>query len=140
MLVRSSLPRLFGASAMAVWPLVLVAPERRHDAALIAHERVHLQEQGDWLAGWALVVCAAVGIGYLNHGASPWWLLLVLVNPWWVVYLVWPSFRLRAEVRAYRVQIEQRGITPAGAALLISERYRLRIGYAQALDLLMAEH
>lgn len=74
MILRTTIPHLFGAGGPSIWPLVLI--DGPDNAPLLAHERVHWSEQWRWL-----------------------------VLPWWLLYLLWPQFRLRAEVRAYRVQI-----------------------------------
>lgn len=90
---------------MAVHPWLLIVPERKNDAALIAHEQVHLDEQATGVVRW-----------------------------WWK-YLTSASFRLDAEVRAYRVQIELGGISPEHAATLIADRYGLDVSYSRALSL-----
>jgi hypothetical protein len=106
MIVTTRLPRLFGASAMAVWPFVLIVPERRDDKALLAHEQVHLDEQAKGVVRW-----------------------------WWK-YLTDRHFRLMAEVRAYRRQIELRGISVEHAAHLLATLYKLDISLADAKVLL----
>ena len=91
-----------GFSALTLWPLILVRPEFRHDAAMIEHELVHFHEQA-----W--------------------------ITPIWVArYLLSKRFRLAAEVRAYRRQIEVGGISIEGAARMLL-CYRLNINYDQAL-------
>lgn len=79
-----------GFSALALWPFLFIRPEAATDAALVAHEKVHLQEQARWL-----------------------------VLPWWLAYLASRRFRLAAEVRAYRVQIAY-GLDPERAAQLLT--------------------
>lgn len=135
-ILSTSLPRLVGAEAMAIWPLTLVVPERRHDAALLAHEEVHLHEQAAAHLVWASCVLTIGTALWVVLGVSPWWLLLALAPPWWALYLLWPAFRLAAEVRAYRVQIAARGISPAQAAQAIATRYRLDIAAPDALAML----
>lgn len=78
---------------------------------LIAHEEVHLKEQARWL-----------------------------VVPWWIAYLLSPKFRLAAEVRAHRVQIDMGGCTPEQAARWLATNYRLRIDIPTALAALKREH
>lgn len=88
--------------AITIWPLILIRAESRNDAALIEHELVHYREQR-----W--------------------------ITPWWVArYLLSRSFRLDAEVRAYKRQIEVGGITCEGAARMLLQ-YRLRITIEHAL-------
>ena len=107
MLVKASrIPRLFGAQGLAVYPWVLIVPERLHDAALIAHEAVHCEEQK---AG---------------------------VIRWWLLYLMSRRFRMAAEVRAYRRQIELGGITQLQAARCLCSMYMLGISEAEAIEAL----
>lgn len=80
-----------GFAALTLWPLILIRPECRHDAALIAHELVHYREQA--------------------------WIMPV----WWLRYLLSRKFRLAAEVRAYRRQIALGGITLAQAANMLTQ-------------------
>ena len=84
----SIVPR--GFDAITFWPVIFVRPEHRHNAALIAHELVHYQEQR-WI--------------------TPVWVLR---------YLLSRKFRLAAEVRAYRVQIALGGITQDQAAQMLT--------------------
>jgi hypothetical protein len=91
-----------GFSAMTLWPLIFVRPECRHDTALIEHELVHYREQR-----W--------------------------ITPIWVArYLLSTRFRLAAEGRAYKRQIQVGGITCEGAAKMLL-CYRLGITHDQAL-------
>lgn len=94
-----------GFDAVTLWPVILVRPGALADAALIEHELVHYREQA-----W--------------------------ITPIWVLrYLLSRRFRMAAEARAYRRQIEIGGITVAGAANLLLT-YKLGITYSQALDAL----
>lgn len=94
-----------GFDAITLWPLILVRPGVRGDAGLIEHELVHYREQA-----W--------------------------ITPIWVVrYLLSRRFRLAAEARAYRRQIEVGGITIEGAARALL-KYRLGITIGQAFDAL----
>ena len=73
MIVVATCPRLlFGFDAITIWPLILIKPERIHDAGLLAHEMVHYRRQT-----WVTPL-------------------------WWLAYLLAPSFRLREEVLAYK--------------------------------------
>lgn len=90
-----------GYDAITLWPLILIRPDCRPDAALIEHELVHYREQA-----W--------------------------ITPWWVArYLLSRRFRLAAEARAYRRQIEVGGITTEQAAGLLLT-YKLGITLEQA--------
>ena len=94
-----------GFDAMAIWPLILIRPGVRDDAGVIEHELVHYREQA-----W--------------------------ITPVWVArYLLSRRFRLAAEARAYKRQIEGGSITRAGAAGMLL-KYRIGITYSQALDAL----
>lgn len=73
------------------------------DLCLTKHEMVHYKEQ-----------------------------MYVLVLPWWLAYLFFSSFRLKAEVRAYKVQIACGGITVQQAAIYLSRNYMLNISAYQA--------
>jgi hypothetical protein len=60
-------------------------------------------------------------------------------NPlWWVRYLLSSSFRQAAEVRAYRRQIDVRGISIEQAADYLARDYGLPLTNAQARELLAA--
>ena len=74
---------------------------------LIAHETVHYKEQKK-----------------------------CLVIPWWIAYLIWPSFRLQAEIRAYKVQIVCGGITVEQAGIYLSQKYMLNISFYESCLLL----
>jgi hypothetical protein len=92
--------RLPWAQAMTVCPsLILVRPERFYDNALIAHEREHAERMRQ--------------MGTLR---------------WWWRYLTNGRFRLREEVRAYRMQL---ALDPHGLermANALSSLYLLNIG------------
>lgn len=90
-----------GFDAITLWPVILVRPSQRGNIPLIEHELVHYREQA-WIA-----------------------------PVWWLRYLLSRKFRLNAEVRAYKKQIELGGITQAQAALMLTQ-YRLGITPAQA--------
>ena len=96
-----------GFSACSLWPFILVRPEHRRNIALIEHELVHYREQA-WI--------------------MPVWVLL---------YFVSRRFRLAAEVRAYKRQIELGGVSleQAAQALLC---YRLGITLDKAARALVA--
>lgn len=91
--------------AISVWPVILVLPDQADNAGLIEHELVHYREQA-WIAPL-----------------------------WWLRYALSKSFRLAAEVRAYKRQIEVGGITRLTAAAMLLN-YGLDITLEQALQLL----
>jgi hypothetical protein len=71
---------------MTAWPFIFINPDYKDDKALLAHEMVHYKEQA-WI--------------------SP---------VWWLRYALSKSFRVAAEVRAYRVSIKEGGMTIGQAA------------------------
>jgi hypothetical protein len=91
--------------AISIWPVILVLPDQADNAGLIEHELVHYREQA-WIAPL-----------------------------WWLRYVLSKSFRLAAEVRAYKRQIEVGGITRLTAAAMLLN-YGLGITLEQALQLL----
>ena len=94
-----------GFSGFCLWPCIFVRPELRHDLALIQHEMVHYREQA-----W--------------------------ITPVWVLcYLIFPKFRLAAEVRAYSSQIERGDVTQEQAARALLG-YRLGITFEEAMKVL----
>jgi len=104
-----SLPfRPFGFAAFTCWPFVFVHKDSLNDSPLLAHEGVHYAEQRR-----------------------------VLTLPWLLAYLLWAPFRLRAEVRAYALQIKLGGLSPEQAAQLLL-RYRCGVTYDEVLGLVQA--
>jgi hypothetical protein len=124
-----------GFDAITLWPVILVRPGQRGNIPLIEHELVHYREQApSWLCTVALIgICLGAGLPIY------WWLipLSIMANPavWGLRYLLSKKFRLAAEVRAYRRQIELGGITAGQAAQMLT-RYRLGITLAQAQEAL----
>ena len=85
MIIKTSrIPHDF--DAVTVWPFIFVRPAYADNAALIAHEQVHYNEQA-----WVTPL-------------------------WWLRYGLSKKFRLAAEVRAYKVQIAMGGISRTAAA------------------------
>jgi hypothetical protein len=91
---------------LAIWPFIFVQPHFRHHHGLIQHEMVHFGEQRR-----------------------------SFVIPWLLAYLLSKRFRLKAEVRAYRRQIEVGGTSVQRAARNLLQ-YRIGITYEEALSLL----
>ena len=91
--------------AITIWPVILVLPDHAENVGLIEHEMVHYREQA-WIAPL-----------------------------WWLRYALSKSFRLAAEVRAYKRQIEVGGITRLTAAAMLLN-YGLGITLEQSLQLL----
>jgi len=107
MLVKTNLIPA-GFDAVSAWPFIFVRPQMADNRGLIEHETVHYREQRRWLC-----------------------------LPWWIAYLLVPSFRQAAEVRAYRRQIEVGGISVEHAAYFLTQ-YRTGINESQATALLTA--
>lgn len=124
--------RFIPHDAIALFPFVLVRSTKvKADSALIAHERVHLLEQlVAQVLWWSVVACVAAAL------PAVWIWLLTLTPAWWVLYLAAPRFRLQAEVRAYRRQIEAGGITVQRAAELLASLYRVPVNVDQAKQML----
>ncbi len=94
-----------GFGAITVWPFIFVLPKKAGHTGLIEHELVHYREQA-WIA-----------------------------PIWWLRYLLSKSFRLAAEVRAYKRQIEVSEIGVTQAALWLT-KYKTGVTYQQAFELL----
>lgn len=143
-----------GFDAITVWPVIFVRPEHRHDQGLIEHERVHLREQQrtvvvataiqlvgvllgcTWLHEQRVFIVAIPASDLVKH-----LLMTLLAVPggvalWWLLYVLSPWHRLHAEVRAYRRQVQVRGITAWRAAELITSSYRLKTTFAEAYQLI----
>lgn len=105
----------FKAEGFTPLVLVLIVHARRGDRGLHQHELEHAEQA---------------------------WRGLLLVHA--LLYLLWPRYRLRAELAAYRRQI--RYLRAAGSAVNVGffarrlvTHYRLRITEDQARELLTAE-
>jgi hypothetical protein len=72
--------------AFTVWPFIVVRPEHADDKGIIAHENVHFKEQA--------------------------WITPI----WWLRYALSKKFRVDAEVRAYKAQINMNVLTVEQAA------------------------
>lgn len=107
MIVKSNLPKLFNAWATTIAPFIFVVPEHANNVPLLEHEKIHYKEQLKWL-----------------------------ILPWWIAYLASSKFRLNAEVRAYKKQIELGGCTVEQAAHWLSTNYFLDITQQEAEELL----
>lgn len=44
MIVKSVIPRWFGAKAMVIWPFILVSPNAKMSETDLNHERIHLAQ------------------------------------------------------------------------------------------------
>ena len=124
-----------GVAGAANGPLVRIRPAYRSDAGLHAHEYRHVQQWYHAAAMTAaMLACLAMASGL------PWWQLLPLLpaslasHP--LAYLLWPRYRLWAELEAYRVQMRYGLSVDLASARLASPVYTLGLTRAQALALL----
>lgn len=92
-----------GRDAIAVCPFIFIRPEKASDRGLIEHEKVHYKEQ-----------------------------LCTLVLPWFLCYWLSKKFRLAAELRAYKRQVELKDITVGKAAHLLTKS-KIGISFLDAL-------
>lgn len=83
-LVETSVVKIFRATAITVWPVLLVAPGKI-PVAILTHEGVHAKQQRRWFV-WGL------GVGLLV-----WHLLYLLALP-----VGWNPWRAKWEREAYR--------------------------------------
>ena len=100
------IPAGFDAHAIFA-PLILIRPNRRGDAGIIAHERRHAKDV--WLCGW--LICG-------------------------LLYKFSRRFRLWFELRGFREEIKVAPERLAWAAKALSNDYRLGISGHTALKLL----
>lgn len=87
------------------WPFIFIRPSKVNNLGLLRHEMIHYNEQR-WI--------------------TPYWL---------AKYFLSRKFRLDAEVRAYKAQMECEGIALHAAATMLL-KYNLNISIYQALELL----
>ena len=122
-----------GVAGAANGPLVRIRPACRSDAGLHAHEYRHVQQWYQAAAMTAaMLACLAMASGL------PWWQLLpasLASHP--LAYLLWPRYRLWAELEAYRVQMRYGLSAGLAAARLASPVYTLGLSPAQARALLL---
>ena len=101
------IPAGFDAHAIFA-PLILIRPNRRGDAGIIAHERRHAKDV--WLCGW--LICG-------------------------LLYLLSRRFRCWFEVRGYREEIRINPDRLLWAAESLANDYKLPIGFNRARLLLL---
>jgi hypothetical protein len=126
-----------GVAGAANGPLVRIRPAYRSDAGLHAHEYRHVQQWYHAAAMTAaMLACLAMASGL------PWWQLLPLLpaslasHP--LAYLLWPRYRLWAELEAYRVQMRYGLDADTAAARLMSPCYGFGLKDKEARRLLGA--
>ena len=91
-----------------IGPLILIRPEYRGDEGLLAHEQTHVRQF------------------WRTFGLMP------------LLYWLSPVCRFRAEVEAYRVQLQYRPEMAYRYALFIAEKYRIDVSVETALRALNA--
>ena len=94
--------------AFTCWPFIFMRPECAVDKSLVLHEMVHYNEQR---AAW--------------------------VVPWLLRYAFSKQFRFEAEVRGYKVQVADGGVSLAHATHMLTQ-YAAGVTYAQARAALIA--
>jgi hypothetical protein len=94
--------------AVTCWPFIFMRPECADDKSLVLHEMVHYNEQR---AAW--------------------------VVPWLLRYAFSKQFRFDAEVRGYKAQVADGGISLAEATHMLTQ-YAASVTYAQARAALIA--
>lgn len=126
-------PSRLWVNGLSVWPIgIFIKAHRKGDAALLAHEKTHAARQAVVGIAWAALVCAVTYRLNLDAG----WFWLAALNPWYVLYLLWPAFRFREEVHGYKAQIEAGGMTPSAAAYSIRQHYRTGRSFDECLEAL----
>ncbi|WP_119681211.1 hypothetical protein [Indioceanicola profundi] len=101
------LPRAFdGFHAFACWPFIVIRTDVADEARIVLHEQVHYAEQRR-----------------------------CLLLPWLAMYFLSRRFRLKAEVRAYGVQVRA-GVVSLEQAARSLTRYRTGISVDEAADIL----
>lgn len=118
-------------AACARGPLILVRPEKRDDAGLVAHELVHV-------AQWAIGLFLGLLLTFLaaSQGCPQWpYIAGASIGLHSLAYLTIPAYREWAEVAAYRRQLQcypdDRRDLFAG---FISAHYGLSITKAEAFN------
>ena len=125
------LPRGVGGDAHG--PVVRIRPIYRSDVGLHEHEQEHVNQ---W---WVVGLVSAALLSFVDVYAM---LIAVGVHP--ALYRFVRQYRLWAEVRAYRIQMQYPNasgvpLTLESAALrLMSPRYDLRLTMGMAKELLLA--
>lgn len=91
-------------AARAIGPIILVRPDKRGDAGLLAHEVEHIKQWAVLSAiTCALIAVAGLHIGLIN-GVPAWSIFPIGLGLHAMLYSLLPEYRLWAEVNAYRVQ------------------------------------
>ena len=112
--------KLLGKNTWLSVGVILKPKQATMDNAIIAHEMVHIREQ------WAMGALMAFGLSWVMPVAFM-GLLVGLVGgivAWLMLWLWCRQFRLAAEVRGIRKELEH---TPK------EDRYRVALAYAKAL-------
>ena len=96
-----------GVGAMTLGPFILIRPNEVDNLCMIEHEKTHQARQYKFL-----------------------------IIPWFIMYILSSSFRLKEEVLGYKTQISCGGITVEQAAWYLTHLYRLNITQEEAEKLL----
>lgn len=119
-------------------PVIRIRNKYRNDTGIHAHEAEHVRQ---WYVGMLIGALAAAALALLPQLAawSEWWPVALTssigLHP--LAYWLLPSYRLWAEARAYRIQLQH---YPDDRSRLFAEfiatRYGLKISAEQALEAL----
>lgn len=120
-------------------PVVRIRTRYRNDAGIHAHEAEHVRQ---WYVGVLIGAAAALAISSIPSAWSAYWPLALsagcALHP--LAYGLLPRYRLRAEARAYRIQLkhypDDRTRLFAG---FVASRYGLEITPGEALDAIIKE-
>lgn len=114
-------------AARTIGPVIIVRPEKRNDAGLVAHELTHV-------AQWVALMLLALLVAFLCPPYAP-EIAGASIGLHALAYLAIPAYREWAEVAAYRRQLryypDDRRDLFAG---FISARYGLSITKAEAFN------
>jgi len=124
-------------AARAIGPVIVIRPDKRDDAGLLAHELEHVKQ----FAVLAVIACALIALVWVHVGTVagvPSWSVFPLgLGLHASLYGLVPEYRLWAEVEAYQVQAGYYADDRLPLfARFISEHYDLPITQASALQLL----
>lgn len=124
-----------GVAGAANGPLVRIRPAYREDAGLHAHEYQHVLQ---WYQASAMAALLLIGLalacGDMQGRLLALWPATLGSHP--LAYLLWPRYRLWAELEAYRVQMRYGLDADTAAARLASPVYALGLSPARARALL----
>ena len=115
-----------GAAGTTRGPVIFIRPAYRDDKGLYEHELVHAKQF------WVATLVSALLIAAV---APQWAMLSICVHG--LLYLLYPQYRLAAEVQAYREQLKHyKDDRTKLFASFIADHYGLKISKMKAEELL----